>query len=306
MPRLLGLQAFMEKFGTEDACWTYLREARWGQQGFQCPRCAETEHWGFIRTRKLFQCHGCGYQCSVTAGTIMQDTKLSLVTWFLAARLVLTMKKGITSHELGRQLGVKQETAWYLVRRLCRVVKRAYGRLLFGLVEVDETYVGGNRGKEGQPFKPLVVGMVEDKQGSAGDLVLSHVAGRGADSIDWELARHVDRDCSVVKTDGWKSYWGLAERTGFQHEMHKLEAPGSAHEVLPWVHIVFSNLKRVLRGVHTKASRGQLQGYLDLFAYRFNHRADLAGGFERGLCGLVSSKPVVREGLEAGLAAQVY
>lgn len=147
MAELLSLHAYMEKFGTERACWNHLRRARWGPDGFECPRCGETERWGLIETRKLFQCHACRYQCSITAGTIMQDTKLPLTTWFLAARLVLTFKKGISSHELGRQLGVCQETAWYLIQRLCRVVQRSYGRELFGLVEVDETYVGGYRGE---------------------------------------------------------------------------------------------------------------------------------------------------------------
>lgn len=306
MARLVSLHDFIETYGNEDTCWQHLRQARWGEDAFECPRCGETDDWNLIQTRKLFECYTCRYQCSITAGTILQDTKLDLTTWFLAARLVLTMKKGISSHELARQLDVSQETAWYLIQRLTCVVKRRYGRELFGLIEVDETYTGGQRSAEGQFHRPLIVGLVEAKDESAGNLVLSHVVDRSAASIDAEITDHIDQDESVVKTDGWKSYWGLAERTGYEHEMHKLGSRSDASEVLPWVHLVFSNLKRVLKGVHTKASRGHLQGYLDVFTYRFNHRDDLEEGLEAGVVGLVSSKPVTRERLKAGLTAQVY
>lgn len=311
MANLVSLTEYMERFGTEDACWQHLRQARWGEDGFECPRCHETEHWGFIETRKLFQCHECGYQCSITAGTIMQDTKLALTTWFLAARLVLTMKKGISSHELARQLDISQDAAWYLIQRLSCVVKRAYGRQLFGLVEVDETYVGGKRSQEegsGRSHsRASVLGFVESKDNSAGNLVLHHVPDVSSTSIDPQLEAHVDKETAVVKTDGWLAYWSLAERTGFEHEMVKmdhLDVP--AHEIFPWVHIVWSNLKRVIRGVHTKASRAQLQDYLDLFAFRFNHREDLQAGVEEGVVGLVSSKPVTREALKGGELARAY
>jgi hypothetical protein len=105
--------------------------------------CNENQHWGFIKTRKRWGCYACGHQCSVTSQTIMQDTKLDLQTWFLAAYVVSTTKKGISSHELARKLDVKQETAGSLQQRLARVVSTPRGRRLFGLVEADETYVGG-------------------------------------------------------------------------------------------------------------------------------------------------------------------
>lgn len=310
MARLLSLPEFMERFGTEQACWNHLRRARWGEDGFRCPRCEEAEDWGFIETRDLFQCRACRYQCSITAGTIMQDTKLSLVTWFLAARFVLTFKKGISSHELARQLGVKQETAWYLIQRLSCVVKRRYGRELFGLVEMDETYVGGYDAHEDggggrSKSKATVVGIVESKDNSAGELVLRQIPSASRAELDPVLKQSVEREGSRVKTDAWPAYKNLAERTGFEHEMVRTSGR-AAHEVLPWIHVVFGNLKRVIRGVHTKASRGQLQDYLDLFCYRFNHRDDLQGGLDTGLERLVSSKPVRRRELRAGDSAVAY
>lgn len=308
MVRVPSLVEFMERFSNDDACWHHLRRARWGEDGFTCPRCRNDTHWGFVRTRRLFQCNACGYQCSVTAGTILQDTKLSLRTWFLAAYLVLTMKKGISSHELARKLGVKQTTAWYLKQRLACVVRRRYGRDLFGLVEVDEAYLGGNRGQHRggrHTTKAVVVGLVEDRDGSAGNLVLQHVDDASSTSIDPVLEAHIDKDHATVKTDGWRSYWALAEK-GFDHDMHKLRDRTRAHEVLPWIHLVFSNLKRVMRGVHTKASKGQLQDYLDLFAYRFNHRTRLGDGLDAGLEGLVCTGPATRDELKAGELAVVY
>jgi predicted RNA-binding Zn-ribbon protein involved in translation (DUF1610 family) len=71
-----SVKQFNEKFPDEQACREHLREQRWGPDGFECPRCGEDEHWGEITTRNLFECYGCHYQCSVTAGTRMQDTKL--------------------------------------------------------------------------------------------------------------------------------------------------------------------------------------------------------------------------------------
>jgi len=79
-----------------------------------------------------------------------------------------------------------------------------------------------------------------------------------------------------------------------------------AHEIFPWIHTVWGNLKRVVSGVHTKASRAQLQGYLDLFSYRFNHRAKLIEGVQKTLRGLVQAGRVTRERLEGGAAAKLY
>jgi hypothetical protein len=151
-----------------------------------------------------------------------------------------------------------------------------------------------------------VVGGVEDKADSAGDLVLEHAPDAREVSIDPIVEEHVDEG-ATVQTDAFPPYRGFGERTGLTHEMENLSAAEEpAHEVFPWIHVVWGNLKHVLGGVHTKASRAQLQGYLDLFAYRFNSRAWLAEGLDRALRGLVRVGAVPRRGLRGGEMAEVY
>lgn len=303
MARLLSVTEFLAMFPNDEACWQHLRQARWGE-GFQCPRCGETEHWGFIRTRKLFQCNACQYQASVTAGTIMEDTKLSLTTWFLAAYFVLTTKKGISSPDLARKLGTTQTTAYFLHQKLARVVQRRYGRQLFGLVEVDESYVGGKGNKPGRSTdKPLVVGLVEDKGDSAGNARLVHVPNASKAVLEPVVVANVHRGARV-KTDGWASYEDLVHH-GYRHEPHVQEHYTQAAENLPWVHILFANLKRVMTGVHTKAAPDKLQSYLDVFTYRLNHRADLGAGLALGLAAMVCTPPARRAEIKTGTPASL-
>lgn len=285
-----SLYDFLAQFPDDQACWNHLREARWGT-GFECPRCRETERWSFIKTRKLFQCNACKYQASVTSGTILQDTKLPLHKWFLAAFFILTTKKGLSTHELARKVGVHQETAWFLHNKLVSVVQTRVGRELFGLVETDETYVGGKRGSVGRrTSKATVVGMVESHEQGAGNLHLVHVENASGAELQPAVRAHV-RPGSTVKTDGWQAYWGLDGEYDLDNKTQPSRAQAKEH--LPWIHIVFSNLKRVMGGVHTKATREKVQSFLDLFSYRFNHRSDLGRGLEAVLVGFVQA-PVLR------------
>jgi transposase-like protein len=291
MSDLPGLLTFYDTYGTEDACWNRLRTARWGQDGFTCPACQETEHWGFIQTRKLFQCHACGKQTSVTSGTILQDTKLDLVTWFLAAYLVYTTKKGLSSYDLARKLEVSQTTAYYLQQKLCHAISEQRGRHLFGLVEADEAYIGPKGTTDGRGTeKETILGMVENRGKHAGQLRLRHVPSAHKANLQPPIPEHVEPG-ATVRTDGWKGYHEL-EAEGVEHEVIIQGDPKNAMEILPWAHIVFGNLKRVIGGTHAKVSDRVLQAYLDLFAYRFDHRGFLGRGVERGLDSLASSKPV--------------
>ncbi len=139
---------FRERFGTEEACRKALFEMRW-REGLTCPACG---HRGFcaLRTRKLFQCNRCKKQVRLTAGTVFQDTKLPLTAWFMAIYHLAQGKNGISSIELGRRLGVKQQTAWLIKHKLMRAmgVREAAKPKLAGRVEVDDAYLsiaGGDR-----------------------------------------------------------------------------------------------------------------------------------------------------------------
>src|SRR4030095_10000937 len=143
---------FRERFASEEACRKALFEMRW-RDGLTCPRCG---HRGFceLKARKVFQCHRCKKQVSLRAGTVFQDSKLPLTTWFLALYHLSQSKGGISSIELGRRLGVKQPTAWLVKHKLMRAMadREAEKPKLQGRVEIDDAYLGGARsgGKRGR------------------------------------------------------------------------------------------------------------------------------------------------------------
>lgn len=281
---------FYDRFPDENACWTYLREQRWGPDGFECPACGETEHWGRIQTRNLFECYACGKQTSLTAGTVLEDTKLDLQTWFLAAYYILTTKKSISTPELARKVGFSERTAWFVHHKITTVLGQAQAGQLLGTVEVDEEPIGGRGIPEGgaQDNQELVLGMVEQRDDSLGRLRLTHVPTRGRASLHPPIEQAIQPG-STVRTDRWRSYLKLEDH---EHDRAPRDHRKGSSRYIPRIHLVFGNLKNVLKGVHGWCSARKLQAYLDLFAYRFNHRDDLDGGFEQGLGLLVSSKPV--------------
>jgi len=148
----LSEAAFRERFGSEEACRQALFEMRW-REGLACPACGGRSFCE-LRTRRLFQCNRCKKQVRLTAGTVFQDTKLPLTTWFAAIYHLTQSKNGISSIELGRRLGVKQGTAWLMKHKLMRAMaaREAAKPKLAGRVEIDDAYLGGERtgGKRGR------------------------------------------------------------------------------------------------------------------------------------------------------------
>lgn len=291
MADTLSLRDFLDQFPDEHACWTHLREIRWGPDGFKCPTCGETEHWGVIQTRKLFQCKTCRTQTSVTAGTIFQDTKLDLWTWFLAAYLVLTTKKGISTPELARKVGFSEKTAWFVKHKIVHTLGREQAAHLFGLIEVDEAFLGGRTtGVDGRGTrKQQVLGAVEVGEDGLGRLRLAHVPNMRKGTIQAMLDAGVAKG-ATIHTDGWTAFQGVE---GYDHHRFIPENQHKGGRELPRIHLVFSNLKRVIKGTHTKFHPDKLQAYLDEFSFRFDHRDDLGRAFSRGIGLLVSSKPLV-------------
>jgi predicted RNA-binding Zn-ribbon protein involved in translation (DUF1610 family)/transposase-like protein len=314
MKHVPSLDDFEEAFPTEESCWTHLRDARWGEDSFTCPDCGESEHWGFIETRDLFECYQCHKQTSVTAGTILQDTKLDLRTWFRAVHLLTTTKKSVSGLELARKLGVHPETGYHVHQKVCHVLGTTEGRALFGIVEGDETYVGGKRPEDDSgrgTSKAQVLGLVEHREDHAGNLHLMHVPDGSGETLGGVVRDRVAGD-ACVWTDGWAGYQGLdGGRDGGQDgREHEARVPGpdeQAHDVLPWFHTVASNLKDVVHHVHRFVSDANVQPYLDAFRYRFNHRARLGDGFRKALekLPLVGPQPNTELARERGVPVGV-
>jgi len=269
------LVEFMEMYPTEDACRQALFEQRW-REGFCCPRCAHTVAW-YLPGRGLHECAGCGYQASVTAGTLFHKTRTDLRKWLLAIWLLASMKKPPSAAELARQLGVTGKTAWLLRRKITHAMRRGEHELLLrGVVELDESLVGGRdrgSGKRGRTSRRKTLVAVSAEQTPRGGLGRAHL--RVIDNVSaktlTKAAGAMIEPGSTVKTDGWRAYRSLPN-AGYGHEPHVQATPQAAGELLPWVHIVISNFKRWQLDVFHGVSAAHLQSYLDEFCYRLNRR----------------------------------
>lgn len=270
------LQEFQAAFPDEESCGEALRQARW-PKGFVCPRCGHAGS-SWIATRRLEQCSRCRYQCSVTAGTVFHRTRIPLLTWFWAIFFVARHKKGISALQLQRDTGLgSYQTAWTLLHRLRSALQRPPGVRLRGLVEADETYVGGpERGRRGGREvlnKSIVAVAVEQRRHSAGRARLAVLEGVSfVEDLGPFLRGVIDASRTTVRTDGFAGYFGL-EAVGVRHD-RKVQGRDRAHssKILPWSHTIFGNLKTWLRGTFHGVSRKHLQRYLDEFVYRFDRR----------------------------------
>jgi transposase-like protein len=292
---------FQEMFPDEDACWAYLRAARW-PQGFKCPACQQRES-SWLARRRLEQCRACRRQTSVTAGTVLHGTRVALRIWFLAFFFVGRHKKGISALQFKRDTGLgSYQTAWLLLHKVRSALQEGSGFLLTGHVEVDETYVGGRekglRGGRQRGRKAIVTAAVESRGRCAGALRLSVVKDVGGEQLGGFVESVVDPSRATVCTDAWRGYAGLTQR-GFRHSSETQGTGERAKELLPWVHTIFSNLKTWLRGTYHGVSKKHLNSYLQEFVYRFNRRSFEEVLFEYVIGAAAAASPLTYKQLTA-------
>ena len=268
---------FEKRFATEEDCKQYLYQQRW-PDGFCCPRCGNHKAW--TTKRGLYQCNHCNLQVSVTAGTVFQDTRIPLRIWFRAIWYMVSQKQGVSALGLQHVLGLRRyETTWIMLHKLRTAMVRPGRNRLYGTVEVDETYIGGKHpGKRGRgaAHKSLVVIAVEDKNNHLGRVRLRRVPDASAKSLIPAVQESVEPD-SVVRTDDWNGYRGLAAM-GYQHIIAR-QSESIGENLLPLVNRVAALVKRWLQGTHQGAIRAShLDYYLDEFTFRFNRRTSQSRG----------------------------
>ena len=295
------LLEFEQRFASEEACREYLFNLRW-PHGYRCPRCQHDKAW--LTKRNLYHCVQCGYETSVTSGTIFQDTRKPLQLWFRAMWYVVNQKNGVSAIGLQGVLGIQRyETVWIWLHKLRTAMVRPGRDRLSGTVEVDETYIGGKRpGKRGRGAagKSLVLIAVEDKVNHIGRIRLRRVLDAGAESLIPAVQESVE-PCSIVRTDGWSSYERLAS-TGYEHIIARHTAD-VGENLLPLVNRVAALLKRWLQGTHQGAVRiSHLDYYLDEFTFQFNRRTSRSRGklFFRLVQQAVSIAPVKGQNIRGG------
>jgi transposase-like protein len=267
-------------FRDDKACAAYLEQLRW-PGGFICPACkAPGEPWRQTRGRLL--CRTCRHQGSVTAGTILDKTRTPLTTWFEAAWHVTTAKNGLSAKTFERTIGVRYRVAWTILQRFRVAMVRSERERLSGRVEVDETMVGGvqHGGKPGRgAVKSVVVIAVEVLEPKGfGRLRMRHVPNASGASLVPFVCETVNPG-SIVHTDGWSGYSGLADHGYLRAVTPLASSPNRAHVALPGVHRVASLLKRWLLGTHQgSVTPDHLQSYLEEFTFRFNRRTSRSRG----------------------------
>jgi len=268
---------FRERFATEQACRDYLAALRW-PDGFVCPQCEQARAWK--KQRGLDWCRTCGYQVSVTAGTLFHDTHKPLRLWFEAMWYITNQKLGVSALGLQRVLGVgSYHTAWNWLQKLRRAMVRPGRDRLTGVVEVDEIFIGGERpGTRGRGAagKALVVLAVQEADRRIGRVRMRRVADAAGESLEpavWEMVE----PGSTLRTDGWRGYNGLTE-LGCEHVVVRKD-PDLGDNLLPLVNRVASLLKRWLLGTHQGAvQHSHLDYYLDEYTFRFNRRTSKSRG----------------------------
>lgn len=266
-----------ERFADEQACRDYLAKLRW-PEGFRCPACQAQDYW--LTDRALRHCRRCGRQTSVTAGTLFADTHLPLRLWFEAMWQVTSQKYGASALGMQRVLGLgSYRTAWNWLHKLRRAMVRPGRDRLQGVIEVDETFIGGPRpGKRGRGAagKVLVVIAAQEAAKGIGRIRLARVPDASAPSLESAIAAAVEPG-SQVRTDDWTGYQGL-EKLGYGHPVVRSKAE-VGDNLLPLANRVASLLKRWLLGTHQGAVQSAyLDYYLDEFTFRFNRRTSGSRG----------------------------
>ncbi len=271
------LQEAILYFSDADNCLNLARSLRWENGIAICPKCESTE-LSFLTTRRIWKCKKCKKQFSVKVGTIFEDSPLGLDKWLTAMWLIVNAKNGISSYELGRALGFKQKTAWFVLHRIRRAMQTGSFQKLSGNVEVDETYIGGlakNMHKDkrekkiqgrGSVGKTAVMGLLE-REGRVKAIVIEKT---DRETLHNEVKNNVEQGTNLF-TDEWRSYRGLDEQYNHKVINHGIEyVRGQIHT--NGIENFWSLLKRTIKGTYVSVEPFHLGRYLDEQTFRFNER----------------------------------
>ncbi len=266
----MNLMTLMRDYDTDIECRAALESLRW-PDGVRCPRCESGKVYR-AEPRKQFDCALCGYQFSVTSGTIFNDSHLGLPKWFAATYLLCESKKGMSANQMKRTLGVSYKTAWYLCHRIRAAMKDATPEPLRGTIEFDETFIGGKVRGKGAGYrknKTAVVGAVQ----RGGEIRLKVVKRVNKYHVQKFIKSVVHDEAERYMTDESNVYNRLADHnTTHETVEHKAEewVRGDVHTNT--VEGVWSLLKRSIIGSYHQLSAKHLPAYLDEISFKYNNR----------------------------------
>ena len=274
-----NLPELIKYFENEETCKAYLEKQRWGVN-VVCPHCS---HEKVYRTNRGYKCANkeCYKKFTVISGTIYEGTKIPLSKWFPAVYLATAHKKGISSMQLSKDIGVTQKTAWFMLHRIRAMMADKHPEMLSGTIEADETFIGGRRAnkhkkvreelnKKGHGYvdKQPVFAMVNRETGEVRNHVIEKADGKTLQPI---IMTQVVKGATII-TDTFGGYKGLDNH--FKHEtlnhMQDEFVRGNFHTNT--IEGYFSLLKRGIIGIYHQVSVKHLDRYCDEFTYRYNTR----------------------------------
>jgi transposase-like protein len=280
----MNLIQIFQKFPTQDKCIEHLEKVRWHDEPI-CPYC-QSDRVTQVPAEQRHHCNNCKTSFSVTVGTIFHHTHLPLQKWFLAVVLVLNAKKGLSARQLARDLEVNKNTGWRMGMQIRKAIEqRDQSELLTGMIEMDETFIGGkprkgNIGSSGQgggtntrgrgTKKPAVVGMIE-RGGKVRTEVVSkkNLRSKGLSSL---VRRNIDIMNSKLITDQYPGYVRIKTFMPHKTVNHNVWYVADDGTHTNSIESFWALLKRGIVGQYHKVSLRHLPAYINEFSYRFNHR----------------------------------
>lgn len=279
------LQQAMAFFSDKDRAFEAAKEFRWPSGNVTCPRCGETKH-SFIKTRRLWFCYVCKKQFTVKVGTVMEDSPIDLGKWMIAIWMLANCKNGISSYELGKTIGIRQNSAWFMLHRIREAMHddRTHKFGFGGPVESDEAFIGPNPVKMHKDRKARVQARDGMKGGLVGKTAVHGMLDRHYRQVRASVVPDVKRETlqsailanvtpfAKVYTDEHFGYDNLSKN--FVHKVvnHSREyVRGNVHT--QGIENFWSLLKRTLRGTYVAVEPFHLNHYLDEQVFRYNNRA---------------------------------
>jgi len=270
-----------DHFNDEMVCIKHLEKLRWNNEPV-CPYCGHKRVYKF-RDHKTYKCAKCMQKFNVKVKTIFEDTKISLQKWYLAIYFLTAHKKGISSLQLSKDIGVTQKTAWFMLHRLrVSTNTQVFNQPLKNIVEADETYVGGKEknkhvckrleGSQGRSGvgKVIVLGLIE----RSGYIKIKSVDHADSKTIK-DYVRSNVKVGSKVMTDEFRAYNGLADfyfHSTIDHSKGEYVVSGSIHTNT--IEGFWSLMKRSIVGIYHHISKKHIDLYLNEFTYRYNTRKE--------------------------------